>query len=66
MALVCLSEERIRNGIAKLRKSKEGGVQGRLDTFFKVVPKTEEQLASSAKKRKARFPHSTLDQMMGD
>ncbi|KAI9219763.1 flap structure-specific endonuclease 1-like protein [Blastocladiella britannica] len=47
------NEDRIRNGVAKLRKSKSGGVQGRLDNFFKVVPKTDEQLAAATKKRKA-------------
>ncbi len=33
------SEERVRNGAAKLSKGLKSGIQGRLDTFFKVVPK---------------------------
>ncbi|ESN98606.1 hypothetical protein HELRODRAFT_66570 [Helobdella robusta] len=41
------SEERIRNGVKKLEKSRTTSTQGRLDNFFKVTP-----LTSSAKKRK--------------
>ena len=33
-----LSEERIRNGVKKLQKSKQGATQERLDSFFKAVP----------------------------
>lgn len=32
------SEDRIRNGIKKLLKSKQGSTQGRLDSFFKAAP----------------------------
>jgi len=32
------SEERIRNGAKKLSKAKQGSTQGRLDSFFKVLP----------------------------
>jgi len=32
------NEERIRNGAKKLVKAKSGSTQGRLDSFFKVLP----------------------------
>ena len=32
------NEERVRNGIAKLKKAKSTAVQGRLDSFFSVLP----------------------------
>ncbi|XP_060074188.1 flap endonuclease 1-like [Ylistrum balloti] len=41
------SEDRMRNGIKKLTKARQGTTQGRLDSFFSVVSTT-----SSAKKRK--------------
>ena len=34
------SEERVRNGTKKLAKARSGTTQGRLDTFFKVLPNT--------------------------
>ncbi|XP_072024123.1 flap endonuclease 1-like [Amphiura filiformis] len=34
------SEDRIRNGIKKMIKAKQGSTQGRLDSFFKVIPST--------------------------
>ena len=34
------SEERIRNGIKKLSKARQGSTQGRLDGFFKVMGTT--------------------------
>ncbi|KAL0134756.1 hypothetical protein PUN28_001492 [Cardiocondyla obscurior] len=54
------NEERIRNGSKKLHKARNTSTQGRLDSFFKVVPnptptpkrKTEEKKVS-AKKAKA-------------
>jgi len=56
------AEERIRNGIKKLVKAKSGATQGRLDSFFKVLPsptpnankkrKSEEAAKGSAKKAK--------------
>jgi len=33
------NEERVKNNIARLQKSKSTNTQGRLDTFFKVLPK---------------------------
>lgn len=47
------SEERVRAGIVRLKKGLKSGVQGRLDSFFKAVPKTKEQLAAAAAKAKA-------------
>ena len=44
------SEERIRSGIKKLQKARQSSTQGRLDSFFKVLPITP----SPANKRKAR------------
>lgn len=38
LMLVNCSEERIRNGAKKLGKAKSSSTQGRLDTFFKVLP----------------------------
>lgn len=47
------NEERVRSGIARLQKGLKSGVQGRLDSFFKAVPKTKEQLAAASAKAKA-------------
>ncbi|XP_055705199.1 flap endonuclease 1 [Phlebotomus papatasi] len=44
------NEERIRSGIQKIKKSKSMATQGRLDSFFKVLPTT------FATKRKAEEP----------
>ncbi|XP_013773999.1 flap endonuclease 1-like [Limulus polyphemus] len=41
------SEERVRNGVKKLIKGRHGSTQGRLDSFFKVIP------SNSPVKRKA-------------
>jgi len=49
------NEERIRNGAKKLAKAKQGQTQGRLDSFFKVLPSTKSP-ASPAVKRKAEEP----------
>jgi len=54
-------EERIRNGAKKLLKGRQGSTQGRLDSFFKVLPstpnannkrKSEDGKGSAAKKAK--------------
>lgn len=34
---ISFSEDRIRNGMKKLQKAKQGTTQGRLDSFFSVV-----------------------------
>jgi len=49
------NEERIRNGAKKLAKAKQGQTQGRLDSFFKVLPSAKSP-ASPAVKRKAEEP----------
>ncbi|XP_022344377.2 flap endonuclease 1-like [Crassostrea virginica] len=55
------SEDRIRNGIKKLLKAKQGTTQGRLDSFFSVVStsstkrKQEEQKGSAKKKAKGGY-----------
>lgn len=55
------SEDRIRNGIKKLQKAKQGSTQGRLDSFFSVVStsstkrKQEDQKGSSKKKAKGTY-----------
>ncbi|XP_071176117.1 flap endonuclease 1-like [Mytilus edulis] len=55
------SEDRIRNGIKKLQKAKQGSTQGRLDSFFSVVSTTstkrkqEEQKGSAKKKAKGSY-----------
>ncbi|CCH62789.1 hypothetical protein TBLA_0I01290 [Henningerozyma blattae CBS 6284] len=46
------SEDRVKSGIARLKKALKSGTQGRLDGFFKAVPKTKEQLAAAAEKQK--------------
>ena len=45
------NEDRIRNGAKKLAKAKQGQTQGRLDSFFKVLPSSKSP-ASPAVKRK--------------
>jgi len=56
------AEDRIRNGCKKLEKARGGATQGRLDSFFKVLPsptpnqnkrKAEEKAAASKKKGSA-------------
>jgi len=56
------AEDRIRNGAKKLLKARQGSTQGRLDSFFKVLPttpnasnnkrKSEETKGSAGKKQK--------------
>lgn len=46
------SEDRVKSGIQKLRKGLESGVQGRLDSFFKIKLKTKEELALASKRTK--------------
>ena len=47
------SEERIRSGAKKLCKAKQGQTQGRLDSFFKVLPSNKPPTTpTSASKRK--------------
>ena len=46
------AEDRVRNGAKKLLKARQGSTQGRLDTFFKVMPGTPTN-GSAANKRKS-------------
>jgi flap endonuclease-1 len=47
------NEERIRSGAKKLCKAKTGQTQGRLDSFFKVLPSSKPSTPSTpASKRK--------------
>lgn len=52
------SEERVKSGVAKLMKNRSGATQGRLDTFFKVIPhsstkrKADEKPKVNGKKKK--------------
>lgn len=43
------SEDRVRNGVKKLMKARQGSTQGRLDNFFKVLP------SNGPTKRKVRI-----------
>ena len=52
MNCLYFSEDRIRNGIKKLQKAKQGSTQGRLDSFFSVV-------STSSTKRKVSFVYNT-------
>ena len=45
------AEERVRNGVKKILAAKKTGKQGRLDSFFKVLPSAAP--ASPASKRKS-------------
>jgi flap endonuclease-1 len=48
------SEERVRKAVQKLNKSKSGSTQGRLDGFFKAVPKTEAEIKAVQKRKVSR------------
>lgn len=62
------SEERVRNGAAKLQKMLNAKQQGRLDGFFKVLPKADKpesstkgaKGAAAGAKRKVRTHFSPL------
>lgn len=47
------SEERVRKAAVKLNKQNKAAPQGRLDSFFKVKPKTGVDLATANKRKKA-------------
>ena len=44
------AEDRIRNGAKRLLKAKQGSTQGRLDSFFKVLPPTPNQKVENKRK----------------
>jgi len=48
------NEERVRNGAKKLHKARNTSTQGRLDSFFKVLPNS-----TPTPKRKVRFFEQT-------
>nr|CAB3245726.1 flap endonuclease 1 [Phallusia mammillata] len=55
------NEDRIRNGIKKIEKSRQTSTQGRLDDFFKVMPstpktkrKSDTKIKSESAKKKAK------------
>ena len=41
------NDERVKGGITRLKKARSSSVQGRIDSFFKVIPKKADE-----KKRK--------------
>jgi len=47
------SEERVRAGAARLSKGLKTKQQGRLEGFFKVLPKSEEEIAKQKRKAEA-------------
>jgi flap endonuclease-1 len=51
------NEERVRNGAKKLAKARTGTTQGRLDSFFTVLPSTN--MASKRKVRAVLWLRST-------
>lgn len=44
------SEDRVRSGAARLEKNMKSTQQARLEGFFKVIPKTEEEKATQKRK----------------
>ncbi|CDO92321.1 unnamed protein product [Kluyveromyces dobzhanskii CBS 2104] len=59
------NEDRIKSGIERLRKGLKVGVQKRLDSFFKVQPKTKEELAAAAKKAKDQKKKAAVNGKIG-
>ena len=49
------AEDRIRNGAKKLLKAKQGTTQGRLDSFFKVLPTTPNAKVETKRMRNPRL-----------
>ncbi|KAL5601407.1 hypothetical protein BROUX41_002606 [Berkeleyomyces rouxiae] len=58
------SEDRVRSGAARLEKNLKTSQQSRLEGFFKVIPKTDEE--KSALKRKAEDKSSAQRKKMKD
>jgi flap endonuclease-1 len=48
------SEDRVRSGAARLQKNLKSGQQSRLEGFFKVQEKTEEQKANLKRKNEEK------------
>lgn len=56
------SEDRVRKGIAKLVKCKNTATQGRLDSFFKIIPKDP---SIESKKRKSDAKPAAIKKKVG-
>ncbi|KAL6947134.1 Elongation of fatty acids protein 2 [Hanseniaspora vineae] len=54
------AEDRIKSGIERLKKGLKTGTQGRLDGFFKVIPKTKEQLQKKNGKLSKKEPKGKI------
>lgn len=54
------NEERVKSGIERLKKGLKSGTQVRLDGFFKVVPKTKEELAKANARAKAQLKKNKI------
>lgn len=54
------NEDRVKSGITRLKKGLKSGTQVRLDGFFKVVPKTKEELAKANARAKAQYKKSKV------
>lgn len=54
------NEERVKNGIQRLKKGLKNGTQVRLDGFFKVVPKTKEELEKANQRAKAQLKKNKI------
>lgn len=48
------NEDRVRSGAARLSKNQTTAQQSRLEGFFKVIPKTEEELANLKRKNEEK------------
>lgn len=59
------AEDRIRNGAKKLMKAKQGTTQGRLDSFFKVLPSTPNTKVENKRKGDEQTNGSTKKQKGG-
>lgn len=50
LLIACYSEDRVRSGAARLQKALKSQQQARMEGFFKVIPKTEEEKKSLKRK----------------
>lgn len=48
------SEDRVRNAVVKLKKNLKTAQQARLEGFFKVVPKTEQEIKNLKRKNEEK------------
>lgn len=54
------NEERVKNGIQRLKRGLKSGTQVRLDGFFKVVPKTKQELEKANQRAKAQLKKNKI------